>query len=161
MMVCTGNICRSAMAEVVLRDRLDAAGLGEQVTVCSRGVSDEEDGNPIDRRARTVLKAHDYPGGDDHVARQVTAAELRDCDLVLAMTASHAQTVRRVARGTDVPVMMYRSFDPSAPQTSDERRLDIADPWYGGPRDFETCLTQLEAAADHIVAHLASLIGEP
>ncbi|MCL2467202.1 MAG: low molecular weight phosphotyrosine protein phosphatase [Micrococcales bacterium] len=162
MTVCTGNICRSAMAEVVLRERLQAAGLDEQVEVCSRGVSDEEEGNPIDRRARTVLRAHGYGGGEGHVARQVTASELPGCDLVLAMTAAHARAVRRLARGADVPVVMYRSFDPSAPQVSerDEHRLDIADPWYGGPRDFETCLCELEAAADQVVEQIRQMLGD-
>ena len=59
IMVCTGNICRSAMAEVVLRDRLAAAGSHmrepDGVVVTSAGVSDEEHGNPIDSRARRVL----------------------------------------------------------------------------------------------------------
>jgi len=146
------------MAEVVLRERFDAAGLGEQVSVCSRGVSDEERGNPVDRRARAVLVAHGYPGGDGHTARQVTAAELDQCDLVLAMTAAHARVVRRMAG--DAPVVMYRRFDPAAPQCGDrdDPRLDIDDPWYGGPRDFEVCLAQVEAGADEVVAHVRELL---
>ena len=60
-MVCTGNICRSAMAEVVLIDRLAAAGVPARgpagVVVTSAGVSDEEHGNPIERRARRLLTA--------------------------------------------------------------------------------------------------------
>ena len=51
MTVCTGNICRSPIAEVVLRDRLEAAGLADRVVVDSTGVSSEEHGNPMDRRA--------------------------------------------------------------------------------------------------------------
>lgn len=164
MAVCTGNICRSAMAEVVLRERFAAAGLGEEVTVCSRGVSDEEAGHRIDRRARAVLEAHGYPGGDGHVARQVTADELARCDLVLAMTAGHAQVLRRTAQraGTDVPVVLYRRFDPAAPQVGerDEHRLDIDDPWYGGPRDFEVCLAQVEAGADGVVARVREILRD-
>ena len=49
--VCMGNICRSPMAEVVLRDRLASAGLSDRVVVDSAGISDEEHGNPVDRRA--------------------------------------------------------------------------------------------------------------
>ncbi len=164
MTVCTGNICRSAMAEVVLRERLAAAGLGEEVTVCSRGVSDEEAGNRIDRRARAVLLAHGYPGGEGHVARQVTADELDRCDLVLAMTAGHARVLRRMAgrSGAQPPVVMYRRLDPAAPQVGehDEQRLDIDDPWYGGPRDFEVCLAQVEAGADGVVARVKEMLHE-
>lgn len=150
------------MAEVVLRGRFAAAGLGDEVTVCSRGVSDEEAGNRIDRRARAVLLAHGYPGGDGHVARQVTADELERCDLVLAMTAGHAEVLRRMSEraGTDVPVMLYRRFDPTALQVGerDEYRLDIDDPWYGGPREFEVCLAQVEAGADGVVTRVREML---
>lgn len=146
MVVCTGNICRSPMAEIVLRERFAAAGLADQVVVDSTGISDEEHGNPVDRRARAVLTAHGYPAGDGHRARQVGADDRRD--LVLAMTNAHA----RALRGLD-PVL-YRSFDPDA--VGD---LDVADPWYGGAQDFEDCLAQIEAAADGIVDHVRNDLG--
>jgi protein-tyrosine phosphatase len=159
MTVCTGNICRSAMAEMVLRHRLAEAGLGDDVRVLSRGISDEERGNPIDRRARRTLVAHGYPGGDDHVAAQVRRDELAGTDLVLAMTAHHARHLRRMV-ADDLPVVMYRSFDPAAPDAArGESRLDIADPWWGDQDDFEICLTQVEAAADGIVDEARRLLG--
>jgi protein-tyrosine phosphatase len=156
MTVCTGNICRSPMAEVVLRTRFAAAGLGDLVVVDSTGVSDEERGNPIDRRARRVLVAHGYPGGDGHRARRVRAADLAACDLVLPMTSAHARALRRL--DPDANVVLYRRFDPAAPRVEDPReeyRLDIDDPWYGGPAEFEACLAQIEAGADGVVAHVA------
>jgi len=149
MVVCTGNICRSPMAEVVLRERFAEAGLtADQVVVDSTGVSDEEHGNPIDRRARAVLVRHGYPAGDGHHARQVRAGDQRD--LVLAMTDTHARALRRLG----LEPVLFRSFDPAA--TGD---LDVADPWYGGPEDFEVCLTQIEAAADGIVEHVRTALG--
>src|SRR5262249_19607874 len=156
--VCTGNICRSPMAEIVLRERLEGAGLGpDRVVVDSSGVSDEEHGNPVDRRARSVLAAHGYPTGDGHRAHQVSAAALGGRALVLAMTGSHARALRRIARTPEAAerVVMYRSFDPAAPHVpvgGSEYVLDIDDPWYGGQRDFEECLEQIEAAADGVVA---------
>ncbi len=161
MTVCTGNICRSPMAEVVLRERLAAAGLGpDQVVVDSTGISDEEHGNPVDRRARRVLVAHGYPAGDGHSARQVRAADLASRDLILPMTSAHARALRRLA--PDAAVVMYRRFDPAAPSVTDERdehRLDIDDPWYGGPLEFEACLEQIEAAADGVVEHVKATLG--
>ncbi|MEL7977890.1 low molecular weight protein-tyrosine-phosphatase [Isoptericola sp. F-RaC21] len=162
MTVCTGNICRSPMAEIVLRDRLDAAGLGDRVVVDSSGVSDEEQGNPVDRRARRVLAAHGYPTGDGHHARQVSAADLADHDLLLPMTAQHARRLRRLADGAAASdglaeIRMYRSFDPAAPVVEpggDEHLLDVEDPWYGDQDGFETTLAELEAAADGVVAHV-------
>jgi protein-tyrosine phosphatase len=161
MTVCTGNICRSPMAEVVLRARFAEAGLADRVVVDSTGISDEERGNPIDRRARTALAARGYevPG---HAARQTSGADLREHDLVLAMTSSHARALRRL--GGDVAgdrVRMYRSFDPAAPQVPEggpERLLDVDDPWYGGAADFEHCLDEVEAAADGVVAHVRAVL---
>ena len=155
MTVCTGNICRSPMAEIVLRDRLDAAGLGDRVVVDSTGVSDEESGNPVDRRARRVLAERGYATGDGHRARQVTSADVTSRDLVLAMTAHHARALRRLAPdGVDGRIRMYRSFDPQAPQVQpgeSEHVLDVDDPWYGDLEDFEHCLAEIEAAADGVV----------
>jgi protein-tyrosine phosphatase len=161
MTVCTGNICRSPMAEIVLRDRLEAAGLADRVAVDSTGISDEERGNPVDPRAVRVLAAHGYPTGDGHCARQVRADELRERDLVLAMTAQHARYLRRLA--PDAEVRMFRSFDPAAPRLApgdSEHVLDVDDPWYGEQAGFETTLSEIEAAADGIVEHVrAALAG--
>ncbi len=163
MTVCTGNICRSPMAAVVLRARLAAAELADEVVVDSTGISDEERGNPVDPRARRVLVAHGYPDGDGHRARQVHAADLAANDLVLPMTAAHARALRRLALdGQADRIVLLRRFDPSAPRVDDlrdEHRLDIDDPWYGGPDDFEDCLAQIEAAADGVVAHVRAALA--
>ena len=179
MTVCTGNICRSPMAEIVLRDRFVAAGLGDRVVVDSTGVSDEESGNPVDRRARAVLREHGYDVDGSHRARQVRADDLASRDLVLAMTAQHARALRRLADGVrdgarngraavsggedlSARVRLYRSFDPAAPVVEPGRSetvLDIADPWYGGMRDFEDCLVEVEAAADGVVDFVRAELG--
>jgi len=166
MTVCTGNICRSPMAEVVLRARFGSAGLGDLVVVDSAGISDEEHGHPIDARAWTALAARGYDV-PRRAARQVRATDLPARDLVLAMTSAHAQALRRLARDADATgrVVMYRAFDPAAlslldggPEGGPEHLLDVDDPWYGGPDQFETCLDEIEAAADGIVAHVRPAI---
>ncbi|WP_291887826.1 low molecular weight protein-tyrosine-phosphatase [Cellulomonas sp.] len=164
MTVCTGNICRSPMAEIVLRERFAAAGLADAVLVDSSGISDEEHGRPIDRRARAVLVEHGYPAGDGHRARQVGATDLPGHDLVLAMTSVHARSLRRLAGSPEVAdrVVMYRTFDPAAPVVAPgqpEHVLDIDDPWYGGREDFEACLAQVEAAADGVVEHVRAALA--
>jgi protein-tyrosine phosphatase len=155
MTVCTGNICRSPMAEVVLRDRFESVGLGDRVVVDSTGISDEEHGNPIDPRARAALAARGYDI-PRRTARQVRSTDLSARDLVLAMTSAHARALRRLAGDGDVAarVVMFRTFDPAAPLVpagGPEHLLDVDDPWYGGPEQFEVCLDQIEAAADAIV----------
>lgn len=157
MAVCTGNICRSPIAEVVLRDRFEAAGLGGAVEVDSGGTSSEELGNPIDPRAARVLQEAGYPV-PDRTAHQVTRRDLADHDLVLAMTAQHARRLRTQAPDDAAAerVRMYRSFDPAAPSLDvvDEHELDVEDPWYGDHDDFLATLGQVEAAADAIVAYV-------
>ncbi|MFC5281641.1 low molecular weight protein-tyrosine-phosphatase [Arcanobacterium canis] len=114
LVVCTGNICRSPMGEVVLRERLKEAGIKAEVG--SAGVSTEETGNPIDPRARRVLAAHGYPV-PARSAHQATARELQ-ADIVLAMTAGHAKSLRRMMErtGSDLSRLhLWREFDGSTP----------------------------------------------
>ena len=163
--VCSGNICRSPMAEIVLRERFADAGLADAVEVDSTGISDEEHGNPVDWRARSVLRRHGYPTGDGHRARQTRASDLAARDLVLPMTATHARALRRLA-GEDAGVVdrirMFRTFDPAAPAEpgQPEHVLDVDDPWYGPEEGFETTLAEIEAAADGIVAHVRAALAD-
>ena len=94
LMVCTGNICRSTMAHAVLEQA--AARAGVDIVVDSAGVSDEEQGNPIDRRAARVLRGAGYTV-PDHRARQIRASELGEWDLILAMTSRHLSVLQRLA----------------------------------------------------------------
>ena len=174
MTVFTGNICRSPMAEVVLRDRLRAAGLGPDVVVVdSTGVTDYEAGNPMDPRAARVLQTAGYD--DDalagHVARHALREDVAAADLVLAMTSEHAQALRHLLGDPQAPaVRMYRSFDPAAPAVAaagpsgapagvDEHLLDVEDPWFGTYESFVTCLAEVEAAADGVVEHVRAALA--
>ena len=186
VMVCTGNICRSAMAEIVLRDRLAAAGIPDSgpggVTVTSAGVSDEERGNPIDSRARRVLAEAGYgTGADDvsratdiaitsHAAHRITDAEITEADLLLAMTDSHWNVLQRRAAGLGAEpsrIRMYREFDPAAaPQTetvaagrASRGVLNVPDPWYGTMTDFIDTLEVVERVSDELADELAALLG--
>ena len=154
MTVCTGNICRSPMAEIVLRKYVEDAGLADRVQVKSSGVSSEEHGNPIDRRAQKALRARGYELPAHHFAHRISRDEIEETDLFLPMTSSHKQSLLRQIPRSDYPeVHMYRSFDPDLPHVteSEEYRIDLADPWYGGPEDFEIALDQIEQAAPYIV----------
>jgi protein-tyrosine phosphatase len=156
--VCTGNICRSPIAEVVLRDRLEAAGLGADAAVDSVGTSAEETGNPIDPRAARVLQEAGY-AVPRRAARQVTPQDLADADLVLAMTSRHAARLRALDPGADV--RMVRAFDPAAPSAAADAALDVEDPWYGDQQGFRTTLAQIEAAADAVVDHVRAALTAP
>ena len=182
--VCTGNICRSAMAEVVLRDRLVAAGIPDSgpggVAVTSAGVSDEERGNPIDSRARRVLTEAGYGvGADDvsratgiaiasHTAHRVTDAEITEADLLLAMTDSHWNVLQRRAASLGAEpdrIRMYRELDPASTQQveavaaggSSRSVLNVPDPWYGTMADFLDTLEVVERVSDEFAEQLTAL----
>ena len=181
IMVCTGNICRSAMAEIVLGDRLAAAGIHmrepDGVVVTSAGVSDEERGNPIDSRARRVLAEAGYgTGADDvsrateiaitsHTAHRITDAEIAEADLLLAMTDSHWNVLQRRAAGLGTEpsrIRMYRELDPAAAQQveavaagrASRSVLNVPDPWYGTMADFVDTLEVVERVSDELTALL-------
>lgn len=142
--VCTGNICRSPMAEVIIRDALINAGLGERVRVTSSGIGGWHVGGPADSRAQAELAAHGYDGSQ-HVAAQF-GGERFDADLIVALDTNHVSEL--VARGVpEQRVRLIRSFDPAA-----EEGAGVADPYYGGPDGFAATREQIEAAADGIIA---------
>ena len=179
VMVCTGNICRSAMAEIVLRDRLAAAGIPDSGQGGVTVVSDEERGNPIDSRARRVLTEAGYGvGADDvsratgiaiasHTAHRVTDAEITEADLLLAMTDSHWNVLQRRAAGLGVEpdrIRMYRELDPASAQQaeavtvggSSRSVLNVPDPWYGTMADFLDTLEVVERVSDELTEQLAA-----
>ncbi|MGP9537490.1 low molecular weight protein-tyrosine-phosphatase [Brachybacterium sp. AOP43-C2-M15] len=154
--VCTGNICRSPMAEYALREASDQAGLGARVEIASAGTSGWEVGNPIDARAGELLRRHGLEPGD-HRARQMDTEELREADLVLALDHDHVGPLRRAlgADRAERTVRMVRDFAPAPPADT-----GIRDPWYGDESDFETAWEQIDEAADGIVAHVRSALHE-
>ncbi len=136
--VCTGNICRSPMAEKMFADQLRRRGLGDAVRVTSAGIGDWHVGKCADDRATRVLHAHGY--STDHCAAQLDAEHL-EADLVVALGRNHVRMLRHL----DVEesrIRMLRSFDPR----SGAYALDVDDPYYGEARDFEEVFAVIEAA---------------
>ena len=123
--VCTGNICRSPMAEVIVRQKLIDAGLDPFVRVTSSGIGGWHVGHPADERALAELSAHGYDGSA-HRAQQF-GGEQMDADLIVALATRHVSEL--VAQGVDEKkVRLLRSFDPAAPE-----QASVEDPYYGGP----------------------------
>lgn len=145
--VCTGNICRSPMAESVFRARVAEAGLDGLVEVDSAGTGGWHEGDGADPRTVTVLRENGY--GAEHTARQFDRSWFARLDLVVALDSGHLRALRRLAP-TDQDaekVRLLRSYDPSA---GDD--LDVPDPYYGGSEGFDECLEMVEAASIGLLA---------
>lgn len=135
--VCWGNICRSPMAERVLEGWAERSGL--PVDVASAGTSTEELGNPIDPRAARALARAGYRT-TGHRARQVTATQIREADLVVAMEELHRSRMLRLVPDAD-NIVLLTDYVPGA-----EPGSGVADPWYGSADGFERTLHTLETA---------------
>jgi protein-tyrosine phosphatase len=157
-LVCLGNICRSPMAETVLRAELASAGLDGLVVVDSAGIGDWHVGDGMDPGARAALAArgHDGPGPEMHQARQFQPSWLARYDLILAMDARNLRDLRRMARGGDAD--RIRLFGEVGGLAETEGGGDIPDPWGGGPDEFGRVLDLLGAAAPVIAGRLARLL---
>ncbi|OLL16428.1 MULTISPECIES: low molecular weight protein-tyrosine-phosphatase [unclassified Rhodococcus (in: high G+C Gram-positive bacteria)] len=134
--VCTGNICRSPMAEKIFAEHLRRAGLAERVRVTSAGTGDWHAGEDADPRTTDLLRRHGYPTG--HCARRVTDEQLA-ADLVVALDAGHDRVLAQLGVPAERRVLL-RSFDPDAEGES------VPDPYYGDRYEFELVRRQIEAA---------------
>ena len=151
-MVCMGNICRSPIAEGVLRTRLAAAGLQDRIAVDSAGTHAYHVGDPPDLRAQRQAKARGVDLGAQR-ARQVQGADFLRFDLILAMDDANLEALERVRAaapgGPHAPARLLLEF---ARQHAGEPF--VPDPYYGGPEGFERVLDLVEDACDGLLAHL-------
>ena len=155
--VCLGNICRSPMAEAVLRAAFADSGLADRVVVDSAGTAGWHEGAGADDRAMAELRRAGYPLR--HRARQFQRGWFEHSDLVLAMDRANLRDLRELARagGYDPSVVrLYRSFDPAAGEEP-----EVPDPYYGGQDGFTEVLRMLRAAAPGVVAHVRAELVPP
>jgi protein-tyrosine phosphatase len=161
VVVCWGNICRSPMAEFVLRAAFEDAGLADRVRISSAGTSTEELGRPMDRRTTAVLHRNAVrdSGFGEKRAVQFEAASFDDADLVLTADHVHERILRERARSEEdrAKIRMLRSFDPDAVSAG---TLGMDDPWYGDDEDFDITYAEIVAAAPGIVEHVRSTMSE-
>ncbi len=136
--ICSGNICRSPMAEKMFAHQLDERGLAGVVRVSSAGTGGWHAGDAADHRASHVLGGHGYP--TVHRAAQVEDDHLA-ADLIIAMGRNHVRMLRELGAPPE-RIRMLRSFDPR----SGAHALDVEDPYYGTTDDFEDVFTVIAAS---------------
>ena len=144
LFICHGNICRSTMAEYVMKDLVAKRGLTEEFLIDSAATSCEEIGNPVHRGTRQALASHGIPCGN-HRAVQMTAADYDKFDYLVVMDDNNIRNALRII-SKDPENKLRRLLDFT------NRPGSIADPWYSG--DFEATFEDVLAGCQGLLQHL-------
>ena len=127
LFVCHGNICRSTMAEYVMKDLVKKANLESSFYIDSAGTSNEEDGNPVHYTTQNKLREEGIPCGN-HRARQMTRKDYEEFDYLIGMEQWNIRNINRIIRkDPEQKVHLLLEYAGDA--------RDIADPWYTGNFD--------------------------
>ena len=144
LFICHGNICRSVMAEMVMKELCRKGGMEEQFEIASAAVSREEIGNDIYPPAKRKLREKGVPF-ESHAARQITRADYAYYDYIICADRSNLRWMERII-GEDteqkVSLMMHWAGEDS----------DVADPWYTG--DFEAAYRDIDQSCRAILQQL-------
>jgi len=159
--VCLGNICRSPIAEAVLRDRIERAGLSDLVVVDSAGTGDWHIGHDADPRSQAILAQNGYEL--THKARQINSSWMAELDIILVMDESNYTNVEAMIgeSGYEPELHMMRSFDPEFSHLGNlHPDLNVPDPYFDKEDGFAQVLDMIERAADAFVAGLPTRLNQ-
>ena len=142
LFVCLGNICRSPMAEFVMKQLVQQAGRTAEFEIASAATSWEEFGNPVYAPARRKLAEHgiDCTG---KTSRPLEKSDYQKYDLLIGMDSSNLRNMKRICGG-DPEHKILRLLDLT------DRPGDVADPWYTG--DFEATWQDVLAGCTALLA---------
>lgn len=149
MFVCHGNICRSTMAEFVMRDMVARAGLGDRIAIASCATTNDEIGNDTHPGTQRVLDAH----GIAHPRRaavKLRTADYAEYDLFIGMDDENIRDMRRILKG-DPQGKVHKLLEYSDGGDADSAN-SVADPWFTG--DFETTYEDVVRGCEALLAYM-------
>ena len=144
LFVCHGNICRSPMAEFVMKDLVEKAGLKDRFHIESAATSTEEIGNPVYPPARRKLAEHGISCAG-HAARQLTRKDYDQFDWLIGMDFANLRNMRRMCGGDEqdkIHLLMDYTHRPG----------EVADPWYTG--NFEATWQDVREGCEGLLQYL-------
>lgn len=150
MFVCHGNICRSPMAEFVMKSIVEKASVSEEVYIESSATSREEIGNGIYPPAEHVLSLHGIDS-TGHRARQFTVDDYNSFDMVVVMEDYNKRNLLRLV-GCDCKGKVWKLLDFVAEEPVQGVGVDISDPWYHG--NFDKTYNEIVAGCKGLMKYL-------
>ena len=146
LFVCHGNICRSPMAEFVMKHLVEEHGLQDQFEIASAATSTEEIGNPVYPPARRKLAEHGI-GCQGKTARQMTLEDYRYYDHIIVMDRNNIRNLKRlIGEDTEHKISLLMDYT--------HRPGEVADPWYTG--DFEATWRDVLEGCEGILRSIIS-----
>ena len=150
MFVCHGNICRSTMAEFVMKDMINKNNLSHKVYVASSATSREEIGNPVHYGTRNKLREHGI-SVDGKYAVQLTKNDYNEYDYIFGMDSYNIRNILRITDG-DPDGKVSKLLDLTSGR-------DIADPWYTG--NFDETYDDVVEGCTALLKMLFELLKKP
>jgi protein-tyrosine phosphatase len=151
--VCTGNICRSPMAEVVLREHAARRGLEQRISAGSWGTGDWHVGQGADDRTIAALERAGLDGSA-HRARAIDATSAQEADLLVALDAGHVTALHALRPDAPDRIVLLRAFDPQA-----DGDADVPDPYWSGADEFDRVLAMVTRSVDGLLDALFPPVG--
>lgn len=146
LFVCHGNICRSPMAEYIMKNYIRKYHLEGEIYCESMATSSEELGNDIYPPVKDILRKYKIPF-DNHKARKIYPNIINEWDLILGMDSYNISNIKRIL-GESNKIHKLSEFSGS--------NIDIDDPWY--TRDFENCYQEINIHINNLIKKILSKI---